>query len=67
MGLIGGLYSLLGYINHSKGNLDKAEKLYNKAMDKDSLKANHQMSYGVLLLKKETLKGQKGFRRPTNI
>jgi tetratricopeptide (TPR) repeat protein len=52
MGLIGGLYSLLGYINHSKGNLDKAEKLYNKAMDKDSLKANHQMSYGVLLLKK---------------
>lgn len=52
MGILGGVYSFLGYMNQRKGKNDKAEKLYEKALDKGATNYQYQMAYGVLLLKK---------------
>ena len=41
------------YFNHAKGNLEKAEELYEKALKEDKLVTlKHMTAYGVLLMRK---------------
>ena len=42
----------MGYYNHSRGKLEKAKRLYEKALEKGADIPNYKLSYGVLLLKK---------------
>lgn len=51
MSLMGNLYGFLGYYNHSRGNYEKAQGLYEKAVEKGTNKPNHLLSYGVLMLR----------------
>jgi tetratricopeptide (TPR) repeat protein len=52
MSFVGNWYGFLGYYNHSRKKLDKAEKYYKSGMEKGMDKANYRLAYGVLLLKK---------------
>lgn len=51
MSLMGNLYGFLGYYNHSRGNLEKAQQLYEKSQKLGTNKPNYLLSYGVLMLK----------------
>lgn len=42
----------MGYYNHSRGKVEKAERLYKKALEKGADIPNYKLAYGVLLLKK---------------
>jgi len=50
---MGNAYGLLGYINHARGSIDKAEYYYRKASEKGMTKDRFKLAYGVLLLGKE--------------
>lgn len=52
MSIIGNIYGFLGYYNHSRSKLEKAEELYKKSMAKGCDIPNYKLAYGVLLLKK---------------
>jgi len=52
MSMLGNLYGFMGYYNHSRSKLEKAEALYEKGLAKGMEKPNYKLAYGVLLLKK---------------
>jgi len=59
MSVIGNIYGFMAYYNHSRGKLEKAEKLYEKSLAKGGDIPNYKLSYGVLLLKKGEFKKAK--------
>lgn len=51
MSIMGNLYGFLGYYNHSRGNFEKAQRLYEKAQELGTNRPNYLLSYGVLMLR----------------
>jgi len=49
--MMGNIYGFLGYYNHSRSNLEKAKRFYEKAIKAGTKKAPYLLAYGVLLLR----------------
>jgi len=48
---MGNIYGFLAYYSHSRGEYEKAKKLYEKSLQRECNKPNYLLSYGVLLLR----------------